>query len=128
VFSPVKHRLVTTHYLAVMVKCLSATNLLHSVPAFVLFSMAKGSGLAIAERNPAYFVNPLLAFRDVLMQLSHLTLRRRDIQRSRVAPDRQVLRSEGFGLFDSPRGLLRVFKQGRRLKHRLQPGQVGNPQ
>src|SRR5260370_15043893 len=98
VFSTVKHRLGTTHYLAVMIKCLSATNLVHSFPAFVLYSIAKGSGLAIAERNLAYVSNPLFALRDTLMQLGQLSSRRRETQRLRVAPDSEVLRSEGFGL------------------------------
>jgi GT2 family glycosyltransferase len=127
VFSPIKHRLVATHYLAVMLKCLSAANLVHSVPASVLFSIAKGTVLALAERNLAYFANPFLALRDTISHLGPLLLRRREAQRLRVAPDRQILQSEGFGLFETPWALLRVFRQGRRLKHALQADHRQHP-
>jgi len=119
VFSPIKHRLGTTNFMAAMVKCLSTANLAHSLPAFTLFAFAKGLGLAIIERNPAYFTNVAAAVRYTAQASAELRRKRRETQRLRVAPDRRILPSEGFGLFDWPWTLLRVLKQGQRLKHTL---------
>jgi len=123
VFSPSKQRLVTTHYLVVMIKCLSAANLLHSIPAFTLFAFAKGAGLAIAERDVQYLTNVVRALRDTVTTSKELMERRRQTQRSRVAPDSRVLQSDGFGLFDPPWTLLRALRRGRQLKRREPPAE-----
>jgi GT2 family glycosyltransferase len=122
VFDPAKHRQNTTNYLAVMIRCLSAPNLLHSLPAFVLFAFAKGLGLSVAERNPAYSANVVLALRDTAQSLGRLRAKRRETQHLRVVSDHVLLRSEGFGLFDSPWALVRILRRGQQLKkHRLPP-------
>jgi len=104
--------------MVVMIKCLSMRNLLHSLPAFVFFALAKGTGLAIVQRNSAYLTNVVLSLRDIWRATGTLRAKRRETQLLRVVPDSRLLRSEGFGLFDAPWVLVRVLRQGQELNER----------
>jgi GT2 family glycosyltransferase len=122
-FTPSKLRLVAGHHIAVMLKCLSVPNLLHALPAYIAFTMLAGAGLAILEHRVAYFASVLLAYRDTVENLRDIGRRRRETQAQRVMGDKQVLMSEGFGLFDAPWTLLRSLRRGRQLsKSRLAAG------
>src|SRR5439155_17438805 len=98
VFNPTKNRLGTTHFIAVLIKCLSRHNLIHSLIGYTAYSILKGMTLAIAERNAAYITNVFVAITDTVRRLPVLRAQRRETQSLRVAPDHVVLRSEGFGL------------------------------
>ncbi len=121
VLGPAKVRMATGHYVAVMIKCLSPIHLLHSLPAYVMYALAKGGGLALIERNPAYLLSTVLGLRDTAVRLHDVLRQRRETQRGRMAPDRQVFRSDGFGLFESPWALVRNLKQTRSLNRRQRP-------
>src|SRR5207249_10519859 len=89
---------------------------------FTLLALAKGTGLAIVQRNSAYLANVVLSLRDILRATRTLRAKRRETQLLRVVPDSRVLRSEGFGLFDAPWTLVRVLRQGQELnRRRLNP-------
>jgi GT2 family glycosyltransferase len=118
VFNPTKNRLGTTHFMTVMIRCLSFHNLVHSFPAYAMFSILKGTAIALAERDLIYITNVFAALGEVAHRFPSLLAERREIQKLRVAADRRILKSEGFGLMESPRGLLRIFRQGRRLSQR----------
>lgn len=119
--SPAKLRLVVNHYLEVMLKCLSVPHLLHSLPAYACFTMALGCGLSILEFDLAYFKSVLLAFADAVDAREDVRRRRRHTQTRRLVADGSVLRSEGFGLVDSPWVLFRNLRRGRRLSKSRMP-------
>jgi GT2 family glycosyltransferase len=120
VFNTKKHRQVITNTMAVMIKSLSLPNLCHSIPAFTVFSVAKGAGLAIIQRNPRYFWNVFLSVFDITAKLPRLASQRRETQRFRVVPDKQLFRSQGFGLIGSPLELLRVLRRANQLTQTTQ--------
>lgn len=108
--SPSKAKMVTENYLATMIKCLSWPNLLHSVPAFIAFAMAKGATLSVLKRDPAYLGNAILAVVKTAGGIPGLIERRRHTQAQRVTTESLVLRSEGFGILDAPWTLFRAYR------------------
>jgi GT2 family glycosyltransferase len=105
-----KVRMVTENYLATMVKCLSAPNLAHSLPAYLAFIVVKGATVSVLKRKPAYLGQVVVAIANTVRNLPELLRRRRRTQAQRVTRERDVLRSYGFGLLDSPGTLFRAYR------------------
>lgn len=126
VFNPQKVRLVTRHHLRAVLKCLSWPHLLHSVPAYVLFAIAKGLALSVIQRTPAYVTNVLLALWDLAAGCPEIWRSRRRVQAFRTISDRDALRSENFGLLDPPWEFLRILRVARQLNSRLRSALVEN--
>ncbi len=114
-FNPRKVRMVTRHHLRGMVKNLSMLNLLHSLPAFMLFSVCKGLALSVAAKNLAYAASSFLALGDLCKHPGELWVARVRSQAFRKVPDGRALRSAGFGLFATPWHFLRVQRVAKRL-------------
>lgn len=121
VFNPRKVRMVTRHHIRAMVKSLSWANLLHALPAYVLFALAKGTALSVVKKSPSYLVSVVLALGDLVRNWGELWQQRRATQKLRVVPDRKVLKSEGFGLLDTPWEFWRVLRVAQKVRGKGEP-------
>ncbi len=110
ILNPWKVGMVTRHQIRSNIRCLSLINLLHSVPAYMLFALAKGFSLSLVTRNPAFAVSVITAVVDSLRFLPVVWKSRQWVQRLRTAPDSKVLSSEDFGLLQSPWRLWQVMR------------------
>lgn len=108
--NPVRIRLMTRHYFRTMFKCLSPPNLVHATFGFAIFSLGKGAVLSLRERRVSFLQSILLAFCDTIRDLDDLRSRQKATQKLRRDSDWNVFRADGFGLFDSPRDLLKRFQ------------------
>lgn len=109
-FNPAKVRMVTGHQLRAMMKCLSFKHLLHAFPAYALLNLLKGVILSVTEHRMEFVLAAYRGLVDVLQNLEEIRHLRREVQSRRQYPDHLVLRSEEFGLFDTPSQLATRFK------------------
>lgn len=117
--NPRKVRMVTSHYIRAMLKCLSVMNLLHSLPAHVAFAVVKGLALSMIKTTPAYLVSVVAAFGDVIRDRNEIRRGRRTTQRLRRNPDRVALSSENFGLLDSPWHFWRLLRLTQKIDRQV---------
>lgn len=115
-FDPHKLRMTTRHRLRGMLKCLSVVNVVHSIPAYMSFALAKGTALSVIESKPSYLLSVLLAFGDIMRSSRDLWRQRSKTQALRVVPDRDVLNSENFGLLTTPWQLWRALGVAKRAQ------------
>jgi GT2 family glycosyltransferase len=102
VFNPIKVRMITRHHIEALVKCLSIRRLIHALPAYATFALAKGIALAAVTGEPRYVSSTVGSFVDVTRGIRPLLRRRRETQRLRRVPDRVALHSENYGLVTWP--------------------------
>ncbi len=108
----------TYHLLRTMAKCLSWPNLVHSIPAYITFALASGAATSVLSRNPRLFAAILSALGRFAMSLPELRHSRAATQKLRTLPDSTVLRSQGFGLCETPAELWRKLQMMRAIaKH-----------
>ena len=107
------------HVLRTMVKCLSWPNLLHCVPAYMSFSITMGTVLSILFKDPRFFGGVFWALGRFASSMPELRRTRTVTQRFRVMPDREVLRSVGSGLSETPTELWRKFGVMREIERRM---------
>ncbi len=98
------------HLLRTMVKCLSWPNLLHAVPAYMTYAITMGTALSIVAKNPRFLGAILWALGRFATSISELRQSRVATQELRVLSDKKALRSDGFGLCESPVELWRKLQ------------------
>lgn len=99
--------LSSRNWLRLMLKNYSARNLLRGLPVYLTFELlVRTPGLMWMNRSPRYALMPLQNAAWNLVRLPDTLRARRDVQRSRRAPDPDILRAMGPAGFE-PLGHLR---------------------
>lgn len=116
----------TYHLLRTMAKCLSWPNLLHAMPAYSTFAIASGAATSVLSRDPRVFTAIVSALGRFALSIPEVRHSRAATQRLRTAPDSTVLRSQGFGLCETPAELWRKLQIMRALaKHHREDNSPG---
>jgi hypothetical protein len=121
-FNPNRVRLVTQNHLRAMIKCLSLPYVVASVPAYVVFSVVKGLFLSATQRDIRYTKSVGLGLAGVIRGWKGLLLQRGITQNSRRVPDEIALKSDGFGLFNTPAEFLAQMKTMKEVSQDQSPG------
>jgi len=102
IYSPNSVKLHVHHLLRTMVKCQSRANLLHSIPAYIGFTLALGVGFSILNRDLRVLFAILTAIVLFTRDVGELRQSRSVTQKLRKVADRVVFKSEKFGLLEPP--------------------------